>query len=857
MPSSTPAPTAAQAAPAAPAAVVVSAHVPADHSMKKMFNFFHSKKDKESSMKEKVKEKHKEKEKKKETVKSIGSPEQDFSEKKGRLLEKFTKSSSYQVPTSKTPEQTRSRALSQSKPSPPSSSSPSLANPIRRAHSNIRPSPFTKENHFIGTGTDIASPRNAVVPVSLTHHSFYGSNINGNPSSRNPSTYSIANKIMTNGTTRSSDDEKKHVLPIPITDPNDMLKEGEKQPFSLLSDNYNVPEKNSGKDKRLGDGASACVILIQEKNSSKSFAFKKFLLFPGETPVDFYSRAIKEFRIAKRLSESKHIVDTLYCVKVGGSTNISRGWGFVMEYCRGGDLFSLVTRTGWKSSPTAEKWCIFKQIAIGVKFIHDHGYVHRDLKPENILIDEHGCCKITDFGVAEFAYDVDEDKFNALESYLNPDHDHLEDNDDTSEDGTEFHNGHSVKLSTSFVGSPPYVPPEVFAWSSKERAKAKERAKERENERTKIITAPYNPFKIDTWSLGMILFCLIYQNTPFNSPTHDDHAFHEYWQTYNDFSRAHHLFRANERVPGPGIEFRYGKEFQSPGASRCAWRLSDPDPTTRYTLDDLFSDSWFLGIECCQDELMHSSLHRSDSVLSTAHDNNNNVTANAGSVTSSPIVRPRSMLDSTIDTTASSSISSPIIEVSENPFLKNDLPTLAEDNDEDQTTTAAANTVGHSTPTSIKHSQIITKPFHPEPLTKKSSMCDMIPISVAPAHVAVTTPSLSSPSPTAMAANILHNNMSQSNQSISSSVMTALTANTTDEHPSTNSDHFINNNGVELNSLTMNRASSISSLSSSRSNSNNNVRSGSTGSISVVTGRRVKHHHLDVINIQKHSSIKR
>ena len=38
----------------------------------------------------------------------------------------------------------------------------------------------------------------------------------------------------------------------------------------------------------------------------------------------------------------------------------------------------------------AEKYCLFKQIAYGVKFLHDHDIVHRDLKPENVLLDANG-----------------------------------------------------------------------------------------------------------------------------------------------------------------------------------------------------------------------------------------------------------------------------------------------------------------------------------------------------------------------------------------------------------------------------------------------------------------------------------
>ncbi|AGE53629.1 serine/threonine-protein kinase [Acanthocystis turfacea Chlorella virus GM0701.1] len=48
---------------------------------------------------------------------------------------------------------------------------------------------------------------------------------------------------------------------------------------------------------------------------------------------------------------------------------------------------------------------IVKQIATGLKTIHDAGYVHRDIKPENILMDKDGVkFVIADFGLAEDEY---------------------------------------------------------------------------------------------------------------------------------------------------------------------------------------------------------------------------------------------------------------------------------------------------------------------------------------------------------------------------------------------------------------------------------------------------------------------
>ena len=70
-----------------------------------------------------------------------------------------------------------------------------------------------------------------------------------------------------------------------------------------------------------------------------------------------------------------------------------------MEYCAGGDLYSLVLANG--KLETGEADCYFLQLMRGVEYIHEMGVAHRDLKPENLLLTHHGALKITDFGNGE------------------------------------------------------------------------------------------------------------------------------------------------------------------------------------------------------------------------------------------------------------------------------------------------------------------------------------------------------------------------------------------------------------------------------------------------------------------------
>ncbi|XP_057799107.1 CBL-interacting serine/threonine-protein kinase 12-like [Salvia miltiorrhiza] len=70
---------------------------------------------------------------------------------------------------------------------------------------------------------------------------------------------------------------------------------------------------------------------------------------------------------------------------------------FVMEFVKGGELFSKVAK-GRLKEEVARKY--FQQLISAVAFYHARGVYHRDLKPENILLDEDDNLKVSDFGLS-------------------------------------------------------------------------------------------------------------------------------------------------------------------------------------------------------------------------------------------------------------------------------------------------------------------------------------------------------------------------------------------------------------------------------------------------------------------------
>lgn len=124
------------------------------------------------------------------------------------------------------------------------------------------------------------------------------------------------------------------------------------------------------------------------------YAVKEFKRRSQENEGHFHKRLTSEFCI----SSSLHDINIIYTLDLMKDT---RGeYCQVMEYCDGGDLYSLIlARDGGLHQDEAD--CFFKQLIRGVVYMHSMGIAHCDLKPENLLLTTNGVLKISDFGNAE------------------------------------------------------------------------------------------------------------------------------------------------------------------------------------------------------------------------------------------------------------------------------------------------------------------------------------------------------------------------------------------------------------------------------------------------------------------------
>lgn len=124
----------------------------------------------------------------------------------------------------------------------------------------------------------------------------------------------------------------------------------------------------------------------------------------------------------------------------------------VMEYAAGGELYDYLSERKVLTEDEARR--IFRQITIAVFYCHKHKICHRDLKLENILLDQTGNAKIADFGLSNV-----------------------------------FDNR---RLLNTFCGSPLYASPEI------------------------VKGTPYHGPEVDCWSLGVLLYTLVYGAMPFD-----------------------------------------------------------------------------------------------------------------------------------------------------------------------------------------------------------------------------------------------------------------------------------------------------------------------------------------------------
>ena len=129
----------------------------------------------------------------------------------------------------------------------------------------------------------------------------------------------------------------------------------------------------------------------------------------------------------------------------------------VMEMCKKGVVMKVTLEERADPYDDERCRCWFRDLILGIEYLHAQGIVHRDIKPDNCLITNDDVLKVVDFGVSEM-FEKNSDMFTAKSA-----------------------------------GSPAFLPPELCV----------------------VKHGDVSGKAADIWSMGVTLYCLRYGKLPF------------------------------------------------------------------------------------------------------------------------------------------------------------------------------------------------------------------------------------------------------------------------------------------------------------------------------------------------------
>lgn len=180
----------------------------------------------------------------------------------------------------------------------------------------------------------------------------------------------------------------------------------------------------------------------------------------------------------------------------------------VSEYAGGGDLLQVIKTRGRLNEHECKS--IFFQIIDAVKACHIMGIIHRDIKLDNILLNsDYSEIKLCDFGVSRFA-----------------------------KAGEKIYEQ---------CGTPAYLAPEI------------------------IVDQGYEPFFVDIWSMGILLYAMLSATVPFKA------------KNIQDLNKI--ILKCKYDVP----------EYFSPEVVDFISKMLNPIPHMRIKLDEMKAHPWLKG----------------------------------------------------------------------------------------------------------------------------------------------------------------------------------------------------------------------------------------------------------------------
>lgn len=206
---------------------------------------------------------------------------------------------------------------------------------------------------------------------------------------------------------------------------------------------------------KLGEGAYAVVREGIDEQSLRIVAVKVLDLRRLRKLRGGIEAIEREVAVQQRLKKHPNLVELIDVVRMPAKSRMY----IILEMANGGTVQQLADSVPDHCLPESQVANFTAQTLKGLQYMHGKGVVHRDIKPSNLMLTAQGDLMISDFGVAEF-----------LNEY----------NDDDNVTRTS--------------GSPAFQAPEI------------------------AIGAPgYSGMKVDVWALGVTVYFLLTGTIPFEA----------------------------------------------------------------------------------------------------------------------------------------------------------------------------------------------------------------------------------------------------------------------------------------------------------------------------------------------------
>jgi serine/threonine protein kinase len=144
------------------------------------------------------------------------------------------------------------------------------------------------------------------------------------------------------------------------------------------------------KIKIIGRGCSGVIWLVRDRMESTYYAMKV---------INKLSIIVNEQ--ADSVKSERNVLSSLdnpWVVTLIASFQDPENLYLVLEFVQGGDLLALLSRASVLDENTARFYVA--EIALAIQSVHELGFVHRDIKPDNILLTPRGHIKLADFGLS-------------------------------------------------------------------------------------------------------------------------------------------------------------------------------------------------------------------------------------------------------------------------------------------------------------------------------------------------------------------------------------------------------------------------------------------------------------------------